>query len=222
MRVVSVNAGLPRTVVWRGREVTTAIFKRPVEGRVPLRTTNLDGDRQADLTVHGGADKAVYAYPAEHYDLWRAELPDRELPLQLAGIPFGSFGENLTVEGLPSEDEVAIGDRYRVGSAELVVTQPRLPCSKLSLRFQREDMVKRFLASGRTGWYSAVVLEGGVAAGDPIELVARHPQAVPVAAVTRAYAVDRDDGVTLERLVGLDALPADWRAHFAERLASLA
>ena len=210
MRVVSVNVGLPRTVRWKGRDVTTGIFKEPVGGRVALRRLNLDGDRQADLTVHGGAAKAVYAYPFEHYAFWREEL-DEELA-------FGAFGENFTVEGLPLETEIAVGDRFRVGSAELVVTQPRLPCYKLGLRFGREEMVKRFLASGRTGYYLAVEAEGAVAAGDRVETLAHHPERIPVAEITRVYASDRDDVAAIERLVDLDALPDDWRRYFAKKL----
>jgi MOSC domain-containing protein YiiM len=212
-RVVSVNVGVPRTVRWKGRDVTTGIFKEPVEGRIALRRLNLDGDRQADLSVHGGAAKAAYAYPLEHYPFWREELGEN--------LPFGAFGENLTVEGLPLEDEAAVGDRLRVGTAELVVTQPRLPCYKLGLRFGREDMVKRFLASRRTGYYLAVALEGDVGAGDAVETLARHPARIPVAEITRVYASDRDDLATIERLVALDALPEDWRSHFAKRLAAL-
>src|SRR5262245_58207652 len=143
MRVVSVNVGLPRDVIWKGRTVTTSIFKEPVEGRVALRNLNFDGDRQADLSVHGGPMKAVYAYPVEHYDYWRGELPDMTLP-------FGMFGENLTIDGLV-ENAVNIGDRFRIGSAELMATGPRLPCYKLGIKFGRDDMVKRFAASGRTG-----------------------------------------------------------------------
>jgi MOSC domain-containing protein YiiM len=211
MRVVSVNVGLPRTVRWKGREVTTGIFKEPVEDRVPLRHLNLDGDRQADLSVHGGAAKAVYAYPLEHYAFWREELGEE--------LPLGAFGENLTVEGLPLEAEAAVGDRFRVGTAELVVTQPRLPCYKLGLRFGREDMVKRFLASRRTGYYLAVEVEGDVGAGDHVELIARDPARIPVGEITRVYASDRDDHATIERLVALDALPDDWRSYFEKRLA---
>jgi MOSC domain-containing protein YiiM len=148
MRVVSVNVGCPRAVRWRGREITTAIFKEPAHGRLPLRRVNLDGDRQADLTVHGDAAKAVYAQPLEHYAFWREELEE--------DVTLGAFGENPTVEGRPLEDAVAVGDRFRVGTAELVVTQPRLPCYKLGIRFGRKEMVKRFLASGRTGYYLAV------------------------------------------------------------------
>jgi MOSC domain-containing protein YiiM len=212
-RVVSVNVGLPRTVRWKGREVRTGIFKKPVEGRIPLRCLNLEGDRQADLSVHGGAAKAVYAYPLEHYAFWREELGQE--------LPFGAFGENLTVEGLPLEEEAAIGDRFRVGTAELVVTQPRLPCYKLGLRFGREDMVKRFLRSGRTGYYLAVEVEGDVGAGDRVATLVRHPARIPVAEITRVYASDRDDLATIERLVALDALPEDWRRYFAKRLAAV-
>src|SRR5881398_3526075 len=148
MKLVSVNTGLPRYVTWHGRNVTTGIFKQPVQGRIPLRKLNLDGDRQADLSVHGGEYKAVYCYPLGHYDFWRTELPGKDLPM-------GVFGENFTTEGL-LEDSVHLGDRLSVGSAEVVVTQPRLPCYKLGIRFGRPDMVRRFHKSGRTGFYVAV------------------------------------------------------------------
>lgn len=213
MRVASVNVGRPRTVRWKGRDVTTGIFKEPVDGRVAVRRLNIDGDRQADLAVHGGVTKAVYAYPLEHYAYWQEDLGEK--------LPFGAFGENLTVEGLPLEHEVAIGDRFRVGSAELVVTQPRLPCYKLGLRFGRENMLGRFLLSGRTGYYLAVTTEGEVGAGDAVETVARHPGRIPVAEITRVYASDRDDLATVERLIVLDALPNDWRRYFAKRLTAL-
>jgi len=212
MRVVSVNVGLPRSVSWRRREVTTGIFKEPVEGRVPLHRLNLDGDRQADLAVHGGAAKAVYAYPLEHYAFWREQLG--------AELTFGAFGENLTVEGLPLEEEIAVGDRFRIGTAELVVTQPRVPCYKLGLRFGRADIPKRFLASRRSGYYLAVEAEGEVGAEDRVETLARHPARISVAEITRVYASDRDDVATIERLVALDALPEDWRRYFAKRLAA--
>jgi MOSC domain-containing protein YiiM len=211
VHVVSVNVGLPRTVRWKGRDVTTGIFKEPVAGRIPVRRLNLDGDRQADLAVHGGPAKAVYVYPLEHYAYWREQLGEE--------LPFGAFGENLTVEGLPLEDEAAVGDRFRIGTAELVVTQPRLPCFKLGLRFGREDMVKRFLASGRTGYYLSVDVEGDVGAGDPVETSARHPSGIPVAEITRVYARDRHDVATIARLVALDALPDDWRGYFERKLA---
>jgi MOSC domain-containing protein YiiM len=161
VRLVSVNVGRPRRVEWGGRQVRSAIWKAPVTGRVRVTRLNLEGDKQSDLRVHGGPNKAVYAYPAEHYAFWRAELPSLDLP-------WGAFGENLTIEGL-LETEVRVGDRLRVGTAELRVTTPRMPCYKLTVRFDREDMVRRFMDSGRTGFYLAVEEEGELGAGDAIE-----------------------------------------------------
>jgi MOSC domain-containing protein YiiM len=214
MRIVSVNVGRPRTVTWRGRSVTTAIFKDPVPGRVPVRQLNLKGDGQADLSVHGGTDKAVYVYSAEHYADWRRELADLELP-------WGMFGENLTVEGL-REDDVCVGDRLRFGSAEGLVTQPRLPCYKLGVRFGRDDIVKRFLASGRTGFYLAVTREGDVGVGDPVEVLARDPQGITVEDVTRLYVRDKRNVEKVRRAIRVAALPEGWRSQFEEQLAKAA
>jgi len=213
MKLLSLNVGLPREVTWHGRKVTTGIFKRPVEGRVALATLNLDGDRQADLTVHGGEHKAVYCYPVEHYDYWKRELPNRELPM-------GVFGENFTTAGL-AEDSVHLGDRFAVGSAEVVVTQPRLPCYKLGVRFQSDDMVRRFLASGRTGFYLAVDREGEVGAGDAIALISRDPNAVPVSEITRLYLAkiySADDVASIRRVLRVATLPDGWRGYFKEQL----
>jgi MOSC domain-containing protein YiiM len=213
MKVVSVNTGLPREVIWRGRSLNTAIYKQPVEGRVALRKLNLDGDRQADLSVHGGEYKAVYCYPLEHYDYWRRELPARELPLAI-------FGENFTTDGL-LEDSIHLGDQLSVGSAQLVVTQPRLPCYKLGVRFQADDMVKRFLASGRTGFYLAVVREGEVGAGDEIKVTSRDPHGVPVSEITRLYVAKRyseNDVISVRRVSRVAALPESWKEYFRERL----
>src|SRR2546422_2507307 len=185
MKVVSINVGLPREVEWRGKTVRTSIFKEPVPGRVRVERLNVEGDRQSDLTVHGGADKAVYAYPAEHYAFWREDLPGMDLP-------WGAFGENFTTEGL-IEDSVRIGDQLRVGSAEFVVTQPRMPCFKLGIRFERPDIVKRFLESGRTGFYLAVLCEGDIAAGDPIQFTAQERGGLTVADVLHLYTVDGGD-----------------------------
>jgi len=170
MKVLSLNVGLPRTVDWKGKPVSTGIFKEPVSGRIALRALDFDGDGQADLSVHGGPSKAVYVYPAEHYAYWRRELPDQALP-------WGMFGENLTTEGL--REDTQIGDRFRIGSAEVMATQPRLPCYKLGLRFGRDDIVKRFLASGLTGFYFKVVVEGDVGAGDSIVPVGRATGSMP-------------------------------------------
>lgn len=218
MKLVSVNTGLPREVIWHGIGVTTGIFKEPVPGRVALRKLNLDGDRQADLTAHGGAYKAVYCYPLAYYDYWRKELLGRDLPVAI-------FGENFTIE-IPAtdgmlEDSVHLGDRFSVGSAEVIVTQPRLPCYKLGVRFQADDMVKRFLASGRTGFYLAVTREGEVGAGDEMRLIARDPNDVPVSEITRLYVAKRyaDEDVTwVRRALQVSALPQSWKGYFQERL----
>src|ERR1700736_3725636 len=168
MKILSVNVGLPREVTWQGKAVATGIFKEPVKAPVMLRKLNLDGDRQADLTVHGGVSKAIYAYPSEHYHYWRAELPGVDLP-------WGMFGENFTTQGL-LEDAVYIGDRFRVGETELMVTEPRMPCYKLGIMFDRADIIKRFVASRRSGFYFAVAGEGTGSAGDALELIGREQQ----------------------------------------------
>jgi MOSC domain-containing protein YiiM len=213
MKLISVNVGLPQEVMWHGSRVVTAIYKQPVDGRVALRKLNLDGDRQADLRVHGGEDKAVYCYPIEHYDYWKRELPDRELPT-------GMFGENFTTKGF-LEDSVHLGDHFSVGSADMVVAQPRLPCYKLGIRFQADDMVKRFLASGRTGFYFAVAREGEVGAGDEIKVTARDPNAVPVSEITRLYIAKRygqEDVISVRSALRVAALPESWKEYFRERL----
>jgi MOSC domain-containing protein YiiM len=212
-KLISVNTGLPRGVMWHGRTVTTEIYTQPVEGRVALRKLNLDGDRQADLSVHGGEYKAVYCYPVAHYDYWKKELPGRELPM-------GMFGENFTVDGL-LEDSVHLGDRFAVGSAEVVVTQPRLPCYKLGLRFQSDDMVRRFLASGRTGFYFAVTREGEVGAGDEIKAISRDDNAVPVSEITRLYIAKRygdEEVASVRRALRVAALPESWKEYLRQRL----
>jgi MOSC domain-containing protein YiiM len=212
MRVLSVNVGLPREVVWRGRPVTTGIFKDPVAGPVRIRALNLDGDRQADLRVHGGHDKAVYAYPSEFYELWRGERPD-------IAFPFGQFGENLTTEGLVDGD-VNVGDRFRVGTAELIVTQPRLPCFKLGIKMGRDDFVTEFLDRGLLGFYLSVAREGEVEAGDPVVALGRDPRGFRVTEVARLYARDRHDVEGLERAAELDVLPESWRQYFRRRLSA--
>ncbi len=213
MKLVSLNVSRPRLMMWKGQAVSTGIFKEPVEGSVPLRTLNLDGDRQADLTVHGGVTKAVYAYPVEHYDYWRAELPRMHLP-------HGMFGENFTTEGL-SETALNIGDQFRVGTAQVMVTEPRMPCYKLGIKFGRSDILKRFLASGRSGFYFSVLQEGEVQAGDKIELIRRDENSVTVADITRLYVRDRRDLETLRRAMAVEALPESWREHFRQQIEKL-
>lgn len=210
MKLLSVNVSRPKEVSYQGRTVRTGIFKQPVASRVLLRTLNLDGDEQGDLSVHGGRNKAVYAYPVEHYAYWEAKLNRRPLP-------WGMFGENFTTEGL-REEEVCIGDRFRVGTAELVVTTPRIPCYKLGIKFGRADLPKQFLASLRTGFYLRVGREGEVGPGDPIELLERDDVSLTVAEVARLYASKKEEGEALERAVALEALPAAWRDHFRKKL----
>jgi MOSC domain-containing protein YiiM len=205
MKIVSVNVGRPREVIWKGMRVQTAIFKEPVEGAVRISKLNLAGDEQADLTVHGGSEKAVYAYPAEHYAYWRNELP---------GVSFswGKFGENLTTEGL-QEETLCIGDRLKVGSAILMVTQPRMPCYKLDLRFDREDMIKRFLMSGRSGFYFSVIEPGEITVGSGTEILSRDAHPVAVIDILRLYLGQTRDPALLERAMRVAALPGNWKSQ---------
>lgn len=207
MRVISVNVGQPRTVTWRAQSVATSIWKHPVAGAVFVAGVNLAGDDQADRRVHGGTAKAVYAYPTEHYAYWRSQLPDAELP-------WGAFGENLSVEGL-LETNVGVGDRYRIGSAEFVVTQPRSPCFKLGIRFGRDDMVKRFLASRRSGFYLAIAREGQLEAGDAIHQISRDDEAITIAQIVGIVAGDIVDPDLARRAIANPTLPKFWKEQLS-------
>ena len=218
MKLISLQVGRPRLVEYHGEPVATGIFKEKVQGPVMLRTLNLDGDRQADLSVHGGPSKAVYAYPSEHYDYWKKELPGDYL--QGSDLPYGMFGENFTTEGL-LEDKVNVGDRFRIGATEVMVTEPRLPCYKLGIKFGHSDMLRRFLQSRRTGFYFAVLKEGLVKAGDAFRLLSRDENDVTIADIVRLYAFEKDDLETLRRAVKLNALSQSWREYFQERLRKL-
>lgn len=213
LRVISVNVGRPRVVEWQGDAVETGIFKEPVTGPVAVTRTNLAADGQADLTVHGGVDKAVYAYPAEHYPFWSRELEQLDLP-------WGMFGENLTTEGL-EESTVRIGDRFAIGTAELEVSQPRLPCFKLGIKFGRADMVKRFLRSGRLGFYLRVRHEGVIAAGDLIRPLSGDPEAPTIADLALLETTQRDSIALLERAARAPALTGSWRQRYRGHLARL-
>ena len=213
MRLVSVNVGLPRLLSWEGATFKTGIFKNPVKGRVMLRTTNLDGDRQADLSVHGGPNKAAYGYPSEHYAAWNRELPD-------PARTWGAFGENFTTEGL-LETEISIGDRYRVGSAVVRVTTLRLPCFKLAAKFQRDDMIERFVRNGRSGFYFSVLEEGEVGAGDEFELLGREEPTLTIAEISELYTAKSPDRETLQRSLDVKLLPESWRMRFRAHLADM-
>jgi MOSC domain-containing protein YiiM len=207
---LSVNVGILREVHWHGRLVRTSIFKSRVLGPVRAATLNLQGDEQSDLTVHGGVHKAVYVYPSEHYQFWRKEIPG----LDLSRV---AFGENFTTEGL-LEEVVHIGDRLRVGSAEFIVTQPRMPCYKLGIRLGRPEIVKHFLQSGRSGFYLSVLKEGGVTAGDSMEWLTRDEHGVTVVDIVNLYKADKTNQELLRRATELPALPPFWREYFRKRL----
>lgn len=211
MNLISVSVGMPRIVETPNEGVvTTAIFKRSVDGRVKVGELNLEGDAQADLRVHGGWSKAVYAYPSEHYEFWRGEYPDKE-------IEVAQFGENLATEGL-LETELFVGDRLRIGSAEFIVTEPRMPCYKLGIRFGRKDILRRFLQSRRSGFYLAVTKTGELGAGDAIEMISRDDNRVSVTDIVRVWVEDRDDIETMSRALKVDALPDGWKEPFRERI----
>jgi len=209
MRLVSLNVGRPRLIVYKGATINTGIFKQPVSGRIALRTLNLDGDRQADLSVHGGPHKAVYAYPSEHYAYWRKELSGMDLP-------WGAFGENFTTECLG--EDLHVGDRFRIGSATLMVRQPRMPCYKLAAKFQRDDMIEHFLHSGRSGLYFSVDEEGEVGEGDSFELISRNQDGITIAEMNLLFARDRYNRGLLQKAIATRELPESWRDYFLPRL----
>jgi len=210
MKLISINVGLPREITVAGKTVRTSIWKYPVQGRIRVSTLNLDGDQQSDLSVHGGVDKAVYLYPSEHYSYWRTQLADLDLP-------WGVFGENFTSEGI-LEDQVTIGDRLRIGSAEFMVTQPRMPCFKLGIRFNRRDMVKRFLESRRSGFYLSVTREGEVENGNAIEFTEKQKTGVTITDIVNLYTIDSENQGLLRRATELEALPQSWKDYFRKRL----
>jgi MOSC domain-containing protein YiiM len=210
MKLISVNVGLPREINVGGKIVRTSIWKYPVQSKIHVSTLNLDGDQQSDLSVHGGVGKAVYVYPSEHYSYWRTQLAD-------ADLPWGMFGENFTSEGI-LEDQVRIGDRIRVGLAEFTVTQPRMPCYKLGIRFNRREMVKRFLESKRTGFYLAVIREGDVEQGDAIEFTEKQETGVTITDIVNLYSIDSQNQELLRRATQIPALPQSWKDYFRKRL----
>ena len=209
-KLISINVSLPKEVDFEGQKVITGIFKEPIEGRIILRRLNLDGDKQADLTVHGGPDKAVYAYPIEHYEFWRKVYPDIKMPN-------GMFGENFTTESL-MEAEVNVGDIFRIGSAKVIATQPRMPCYKLGVKFGRMDVLKKFLASGRSGIYFKVLEEGEVGAGDPIIQIKKDINRIGISDIVRLYASDRENIKLMRRVVKVESLPDGWKDYFYEQI----
>ena len=213
MKVVSVNVGLPQKIQFNNQLITTSIFKHPVHKKVKLSKLNLEGDAQSDLSVHGGVDKAVYSYPVEHYDYWRKIYPDMD-------IHFGMFGENLTTHGL-HEGEVNIGDTYIIGSSRIVVTQPRMPCYKLGIRFGKMDIIEKFLNSLRSGIYFRVTREGELTEGDEIKLLSRDKNGVSIRDIVRLYKkknYNDSEFQLLERTTKLKFLPQNWKRHFEQEI----
>jgi MOSC domain-containing protein YiiM len=216
MKVISVNVGLPRQISYENRQVVTSIFKEPVEGRVKVTTLNLNGDVQADLSVHGGADKAVYSYSEEHYKYWKEAYPTIDMPC-------GMFGENLTTQGL-NEDMVNIGDQYQIGTARLVVTQPRMPCYKLGIKFGRMDILKKFVNSQRPGIYYKVLKEGELGVGDNIKLIYRDKNNVTINDIVSLYINDHNNEENISKMrraAKLEFLPEPWRIYFGQKIARL-
>ena len=209
-KVLSVNVSFPKEIDFEGQTITTGIFKEPVKRRLMLKTLNLEGDRQADLKVHGGPDKAVYAYPMEHYAYWHETFPTIEMQN-------GMFGENFTTEGL-MEGDVCIGDVFRIGSSQVIATQPRMPCYKLGVKFGRMDVLKTFLASGRSGIYFKVSKEGEVGAGDAIVQVSKDSNRITISDIVRLYASEKDDVESLRSAVKVKDLPNGWKHHFLEQI----
>jgi MOSC domain-containing protein YiiM len=210
VKLLSLNVARPRLVVYRGETINTGIFKKPVSGRIALRALNLDGDQQADLTVHGGPYKAVYAYPSEHYEYWQRQLPGMDLP-------WGMFGENFTTEDL-TEDELHVGDHFRIGSSTVMVRQPRMPCYKLEAKFQRDDMIERFLRSGRSGFYFSVEQEGEVGVGDSFGLVSQNQAGITIAEMNRLFVREKYNQDLLQKAIATVSLPETWREYFLPRL----
>jgi MOSC domain-containing protein YiiM len=198
-------------VEWHGRAVRTSIFKAPVSGAVQVAALNLDGDKQSDLTVHGGVDKAVYVYPSEHYPFWRKQFPTTEMG-------WAALGENLTTEGL-LERSTNIGDRFAIGSAEFVVTQPRMPCYKLGIRFGDPRVIKTMLQSRRTGFYLAVLKQGQIAAGDSVRVTGRGDHQVSITDIVELYSGANANKDLLTVATELPSLPASWREYFRKQLA---
>jgi len=216
IKVVSVNVGLPKQISYGMRQVVTSIFKEPIEGRVKVTTLNLDGDAQADLSVHGGLDKAIYSYSEEHYKYWKEVYPT-------IVMPFGMFGENLTTQGL-NEDTVNIGDQYQIGSSRLVVTQPRMPCYKLGIKFGRMDILEKFINSQRPGIYYKVLQEGDLGAGDNIILLYKDKNNVTINDIVSLYLNDRHDKENISKMkkaTKLKSLPESWKIYFSQKISRL-
>lgn len=210
--VISVNVGLPQDIPWQGKVVRTAVFKRPVTGRVMARTLNIDGDGQADKAGHGGPNRAVMVYQLQSYRYWEAFL--KRPPLEM-----GQFGENLTIDGLP-DAEVFIGDRYRIGNAVFEVSQPRVTCYRVGLRMDNPQMPALLVSHRRPGFYFRVIEEGDIGAGDLIEKIGEGPERFSVADIDALLYLPGHDVPDLERALRIPALSEGWQSSFEDMLAA--
>ena len=213
MKLISVNVSKPKPMSFQGKTVLTGIFKQSMEGRLHVGRLNLEGDQQADLSVHGGPHQAVYVYPFEHYASWQQELGRDD-------FTFGQFGENFTVSGM-LENQVCIGDVFRVGSALFQVTQPRVPCFKLATKMGSTEFPKLFMASARTGFYLRVMEEGDVGAGDPIVLEGKNSLGMTVESFFRLAFFDQENVAKLREAVCIASLSPGWQRRFEDRLEEL-
>src|SRR5271166_6562687 len=209
-RLLAVNVGLPRDVTWNGRTVRTSVWKSPVDGRRMVRKLNIQGDAQADLAGHGGEHRAVFVYQTDSYDYW-------ERFLGRSNFTFGQFGENFTVEGLP-DDEVCIGDRYRIGGAEFEVTQPRVTCYRVSIRMNEPRMAALLVSHHRPGFYFRVLHEGEVGAGDDIVRITDGPERISVAEADALLYLPGHSREQLERALRIPALSKGWQSSFQAML----
>ena len=210
MQLLSINVGQPKEVEYKGKQVLTSIFKNPVNGPVNVTTLNLEGDRQADLTVHGGIHKAVYVYPTEHLPYWSQQYPEKQ-------FTYGSFGENLSTSGL-LETDICIGDQLRIGRAEFSVTSPRFPCFKLGIKMNDPGFIKAFMQANRSGFYLMVLKEGVIAPGQEIEIIGSDGYNFSVEEFSRLYALDRYNQSLLRKAIKAPSITEDWKEFFEERL----
>ena len=206
MKVLSVHVGSLQEMLRNGKKIQTGIFKQPTEGPIEVKQLGLEGDQQANKKLHGGVYKAICVYPSEHYDLWKEELGN-------PGLSFGDFGENLTTAGL-MEGDICLGDRLRIGSVEMVVTQPREPCITLNARLDTKDLSARIRKSGRSGFYCSVEREGTIENGDSIGYISRDENKVSVSDFNRIINGKTDVADIIFRASKIDALPPRLKGQF--------
>jgi len=214
MKLVSINVGHPKEVTWAGKTFMTSIYKTPLNGSVSVGLTNIEGDQQSDLSVHGGPTRAINVYATEHYDFWKRELA-------VAELLWGFFGENLSISGGMFESEIRVGDRFAIGTVELEALQPRSPCYKLGMRMGGEDWILRFRDSRKTGFYMGVVQEGIITPGDEVIQTHQAENSISIDTINELYFFDKDNKDLLEKAIQVDRLTPAWKEYFQKRLDKL-